>query len=302
MKRKRRINKLTFGSMLVALFCFSSCGEQWGLIDPPAGNQVYPRLEQVLNLSFEEDLDPEAITLSTYEGGELPVIVSDDSLGNVLHLNGGYVRIPNPLLNVKVQNGVSFTFWAKQSVEDGDGALLSFQNEDGSQKMFFTANGQIDFNGVDYSQHQGEPSLFTAEEWQYVAVAVTYSGYNIHINGVKVAERIVANSEADYTTWEELVQFMATAPNMYISNGSNQQPAEWWLDDLIVYRNTITGKEQAKPVIDSGAEEFQEFITVGATDFSTGWWSAFSDAVNTTGNGIINYKFKNFNSGGANNW
>ena len=302
MKRKKRIKELTFSGMVVALFCFSSCGEQWGQIDLPAGNQVYPRLEQVLNLSFEDDLDPEAITLSTYEGGNMPAIVKDDSLGSVLHLDGGYARIPNPLVNVKIQNAVSFTFWAKQSEEDREGALLSFQNEDGSQKMFFTANGRIDFNGVDYAQRQEEPSLLTAGEWHYVAVAITYTGYSIYIDGEKAAERVVTSSEADFATWEELVQFMATVPYIYIGNGSSLPPAAWWLDDLKVYRNTITGKEQAKPVIGGGGEEFQEFITVGATDFSTGWWSAFSEVVSTTGNGILHFKFKNFNSGGANNW
>src|SRR5690554_1195767 len=214
MKRRRRIHKLTFAGMVAALLCFSSCSEQWGQIDPPAGNQVYPRLEQVLNLAFEEDLNPEAITLASYEGGNLPEIVNDDSLGNVLHLDGGYLHTPNPLLNMNIQNGVSFTFWARQFEEDMDGALLSFQNEEGSQKMIFTANGQIDFNGVDYAQRQGEPSLFETEDWYYVAVAITYSGYSIHIDGVKVAEKIVTSNETDFEKWGELVQFMATAPSI----------------------------------------------------------------------------------------
>ena len=303
MKRRKRIHKLSFAGMVAVLLCLSSCSEQWGQIDPPAGNQVYPRLEQVLNLGFEEDLDPEAIMLAAYDGGNLPQIMNDDSLGNVLQLDGGYTQIPNPLLNVKVQNAVSFTFWVKQSAEDNAGALLSFQNVEGSQKMFFTANGQINFNGVDYAQRQSEPSLFTAEEWYYVAVAVTYTGYTIHINGEKAAERIVTSSDADYASWEELVQFMATAPYLYIGNGSGQQPAEWWLDDFKLYRNTITGKEKATPVKGGGGgNAFQEFITVGATDFTTGWWSAFSEVVSTTGNGIVHFKFKNFNSGGGNNW
>lgn len=303
MKRRKRIHKLSFAGMVVVLLCLSSCAEQWGQIDPPAGNQVYPRLEQVLNLGFEEDLDPEAIMLAAYDGGNLPQIMNDDSLGNVLQLDGGYAQIPNPLLNVTVQNAVSFTFWVKQSAEDNAGALLSFQNVEGSQKMFFTANGQINFNGVDYAQRQSEPSLFTAEEWYYVAVAVTYTGYTIHVNGEKAAERIVTSSDADYASWEELVQFMATAPYLYIGNGSGQQPAEWWLDDFKLYRNTITGKEKATPVKGGGGgNAFQEFITVGATDFTTGWWSAFSEVVSTTGNGIVHFKFKNFNSGSGNNW
>ncbi len=303
MKRRKRIHKLSFAGMVVALLCLTSCAEQWGQIDPPAGNQVYPRLEQVLNLGFEEDLDPEAIMLAAYDGGNLPQIMNDDSLGNVLQLDGGYAQIPNPLLNVTVQNAVSFTFWVKQSTEDNAGALLSFQNVEGSQKMYFTANGQINFNGLDYAQRQSEPSLFTAEEWYYVAVAVTYTGYTIHVNGEKAAERIVTSSDVDYASWEELVQFMATAPYVYISSGSTQQPVEWWLDDFKLYRNTITGKEKATPVKGGGGgNAFQEFITVGATDFTTGWWSAFSEVVSTSGNGIVHFKFKNFNSGGTNNW
>jgi hypothetical protein len=302
MKKKKNKKLPIIMTAALLVFCFSSCSEQWGQIDPPAGNQVYPRLELLLNLNFNEELNPEEIMIAAYDKGNLPAIVEDDSLGNVLHLDGGYARVSNPLVNVVIQNGVSFTFWTKQSEEDTKSALISFQKEDGSQKMFLTADGRIVFNGTDYSQQQGQTSLLPDEEWHYVAVAITYTGYSIYIDGEKAVGKTVPKETEPENPWEQLVQFMATAPYIYIGNGSGVEPKEWWIDDLKVYRNTITAKEQAKPVIGATADVFREFIIVGAEDFSTGWWSAFSDVVSTTGNGIIHFKFKNFNSGDMSNW
>lgn len=125
-----------------------SC-QDWGQTDPPAGNQVYPKLEQVANLTFnEEELNPEEIQTFAYNEGEIPSLSTDDMLGKVFHLSGGYARIFNPLNKVKIQNGVSFTFWIKQAppevTEEGEvigkqdltGAIFSFLNENATQRMF----------------------------------------------------------------------------------------------------------------------------------------------------------------------
>jgi hypothetical protein len=300
--KKRKNRKWPFLGVVLAILCFSSCVEQWGQTDPPAGNQVYPRLEKLMELKFNEDLNPDEIQSFAYNGGNLPSIVDDDELGTVLQLDGGYLRTANPLLKAKVQTGVSLTFWAKQSdalvEQDLRGALFSFQNEDGSQKMFFTANGWISYQAAegsfeDRNPNQAATPVMTAGEWHYLAVAITNTGYSIYVDGEAVAQE--TNSS------EQLVQFMATAPYLYIGNGSGVEPGEWWMDNLTVYRNVITSKEIAVPAIGSSGNEFQEIITVGETDFSTGWWSAFSDHLSATGDCIFHYTFKNYTDK-VNNW
>jgi hypothetical protein len=299
--KKKKNKKWPLVGVVLTILCFSSCVEQWGQTDPPAGNQVYPRLEKLMELKFDENLNPDEIQSIAYDEGTLPAIVDDSELGKVLQLNGGYLRMANPLLNAKVQNGVSLTFWAKQSdalaEQDLRGALFSFQNEDGSQKMFFTANGWISYQGADENFEDRNPDnaavpIMTAGEWHYLALAITNTGYSIYVDGEAVAQETIP--------LEQMVQFMATAPYLYIGNGSGVEPCEWWIDNLTVYRNVITSKEIATPTV-SGGNEFQDVITVGATDFSTGWWSVFSDHVSGTGDCIFHYIFKNYTDR-AENW
>lgn len=241
---------------------------KWGQTDPPAGNQVYPKLEQVANLAFnDEDLNPEEIQTFAYPGGEIPKLVADDILGQVLHLPRGYARIFNPLNKVKVQNGVSLTFWLKQvspkATEEGEvigeqdltGAIFSFQNEDATQRMFFTANGWLRYESMDGTYEDNNPSsgqtgLFGTGEWHYIAIAITNSGYFIYVDGQEKMAKSV--SEFDCS---EIVQFIASAPYVYIGYGSDSETKEIWIDDLKIYRNTITNKETAKPEIEDPAGE-----------------------------------------------
>jgi len=83
-----------------------SC-QDWGQMDPIPGNQVLPKLEQVANLTFDdEELNPEEIQTFAYPDGDIPTLVTDETLGQVLELSGGYARIFNPLNKVKAQDGV----------------------------------------------------------------------------------------------------------------------------------------------------------------------------------------------------
>jgi hypothetical protein len=300
MKKKKK-KKWPLVALVAGLLCFSSCGEQWGRIDPPSGNQVYPRLEKVADLKFDEDLNPDEIQSISYEGGSIPSIVNDDEHGKALQLNGGYVRMANPLLKVTVQTGVSLTFWAKQSgaseEQDLRGALFSFQNEDGSEKMFFTANGWLCFQGAEGSFDERNPSataspVMTPGEWHYLAVVITNTGYTIYVDG-----EVAVQSAAQL---EQMVQFMAAAPNLYLGYGSGTETGTWWIDDFNLYRNAATSKETQVPTV-SGGNEFQEVITIGATDFSTPWWSEFSDVIAGAGDCVFHYTFKNYTLG-ENNW
>jgi len=249
--------------LAILTMCMGSC-QDWGKMDPPAGTDVTPKLEQVANLTFDDkELNPEEIQTFAYPDGDIPSLFTDESLGQVLYMPNGYARIFNPLNKVKVQNGVSLTFWIKQALpepvegaegeeavmeeQDLTGAIFSFQNGNATQRMFFTANGWLNYEGVDGTYEANNPNsdktgLITRGEWHYVAIAVTNNGYFVYVDGLKKIEKTITDFDCS-----KIVQFMASVPYLYIGYGSDSQTKEMWIDDLKVYRNTITSKEVATP-------------------------------------------------------
>lgn len=296
------------------VLCVNSC-QDWGEMDPAAGNQVYPKLEKITDYTFEEELDPTVIQTFAYPGGEIPDLLDDQELGSsVLHLKNGYARIFNPLNSVQVQNGVSLTFLVKQAIttddetgeeqsQDLEGALFSFQNANGTQRLFFTANGWLSYEGVDGTFEDNNPStdktgLMSNGEWHYVAIAVTNSGYFVYVDGLKKIERTITNFD-----FSKIVQFMASVPYLYIGYGSDSPTREISVDDLTIYRNTITSKQWADPRVET-EEVDTRYVIVGNEDCSTGWWSAFSGLVKASNNETIHFGFHNYTNGSANwnNW
>ena len=244
--------------LAILTMCMGSC-QDWGQMDPIPGNQVLPKLELVANLTFDdEELNPEEIQTFAYPDGDIPILVTVQALGQVLELSGGYARIFNPLNKVKVQDGVSLTFWMKQAVPEEDedasafeqdvtGAIFSFENANSTQRMFFTANGWLNYEGVDGSYEDNNPAdaktgLMSAGEWHYVAISVKNNGYFVYVDGLKKIEKTVSDFDCS-----KIVQFMASVPYLYIGYGSNTENQKWQLDDLSVYRNTITSTEIAVP-------------------------------------------------------
>ncbi|MFT4072784.1 MAG: hypothetical protein QM654_12785 [Dysgonamonadaceae bacterium] len=288
----------------IALFMcmFASC-QSWDKWDDPSGNQVYPTLQKVASYSFNSELDT-AFHLFSYSSGQLPSLVNDEERGSqVLNMEGGYALLQNPLTGVKVQNGVSLTFWMKQngSSPDLNGALFSFQDQSGTQKLFFTANGWIHYQGANGSYEQNNPSTITTglindNEWHYVAVIFRSDGYAIYVDG---EEKLIDTTSSDYD-FSEIVQFAGTAPKLYIGYGSETDTQPWMIDDLNIYRNRITSSEIAKPNT-GGNGSTTDYIIVGNEDNSTTWWSAFSDLVTMNGNQTMHWGFYNYTSG-ENNW
>ena len=313
--------------MLLAAFTvlsFCSC-EDWGEADPPAGTDVYPKLEQVANIDFEPaekegevGFDPESFNYYAYPEGDIAVVEEDAEHGQVLHLPNGYARTFNPLTNYKAQNGVSLTFWVKQALrideESGEeqepdltGALFSFQNSNGTQRLFLTANGWLKYEGVDGEYEANNPTarvvgknplLLPAGEWHYMAVTVRDDGYSIYVDGIQRIDKTLLKSEFDFG---KIVQFMAGASYLYIGYGADEPTREMWIDEIKVFRNQITDSERQKPGTEA-EEEIDKWLTVGNEDCSTGWWSAFSDVFSMTGDGTIHTGFYNHTTGTGNNW
>lgn len=302
---------------------FWAC-EDWGQMDPPAGTLKNPKLEQVAKITFEDkEFDPQSLNYYAYEGGDIAEIEDDNVHGKVLHLPDGYARMFNPLNSVEVQNGVSLTFWVKQAPRideeteeelepDLVGALFSFQNSNGTQRTFLTANGWLKYEGVDgeYEVNNPEtnkvsknPLLLPSGEWHYMAITIRNDGYSIYVDGKQRIDKTVEKSNFDF---KKIVQFMASTPYIYIGYGSDTPTQEMWIDDIAIYRNQITDSQCQMPNIGGGEGTFEylvgdPIITVGAEDNSAAWWTAFSNYFRIPADGNMKFKFTN-HTNGAGNW
>jgi len=253
MKTNNRLS-LFFSTVIVILFFFS-CHE-WGEWDPPSGNQVYPTL-QLLSESKFESLEEVNFDLIAYDGGEVPEIVKDETLGNVLHLDGGYIRFNNPLYDKKIQSGASLTCWVKLAEADEEGALFSFANEDNTSSLVFAGNGRLSFRSPEGSVEvekvsSSEKSMLTADEWHYLAIAFTTTGYSLNVDGENI--RTYQSEGFDFTTIRD---FFMEASYLFVGHGSSSLLKEAWFDDLKVYRNTITSKEISVPKVTPPGDDFE---------------------------------------------
>lgn len=318
--------------MAFTVLSFAAC-EEWGKADPPAGNDATPNLEEMGNIiTFEEDaFDPTSMNYFAFQEGDVPEVTDDDDeeRGKVLHISGGYARLfnPIPMSGKKAQNGVSLTFWIKQQAQaealaadegseqpegnDLTGALFSFQNENGTQRMFFTANGWLSYDAVDGEYEVNNPEnvktgmLDGAGQWHYVALTVRNDGYDVFVDGKKRINEMVTNFD-----FSRIVQFMANTPYIYIGEGSGTEAdvkPEFWIDDIRIYRNCIGSAQQAIPSAGTGPGDTFEYLvgdpifTVGAEDNSAAWWTAFSNYFRMPAECTMKFKFTNYTSG-ANNW
>ncbi len=264
---------MCFVAALSVMMASSSCHD-WGQMDPPAADDVYPTLENVAAYTFdEESLDPMVFKTGSYTGVDIPTLYADQEKGQVLYLNNGYITMNNPLTHVTAQNGVSLTFWMKQGKvvlpeataladeggeevpepQDLTGALIGFTNENNSGRLFFTANGWISYSGIDGEWSENDPAQYetgyiTPGEWHYVALIVRNNGYGIYVDGQRKVDKIVTDFDCS-----KLFKFMNNVSTLYIGKGSDTDTAPWSIDDLKIYRNQISEKEIARPNMGGGS-------------------------------------------------
>ena len=187
---------------ILTVLSMSSC-QDWGEADPPAGNQKLPAkpdtsAKLIAEFTFDEDFNSTATEGETPVSGEgfaysadqeIPEIVQDDEReSGVMHANGGYLRIPNPLIGADIQTGVSFSFFVKSTKTDHTGALISFS--DGTNKLYFTANAFLSYTGTGGYLDVNDPEVSVTNAmpygtWHYVALTFTEKGYAIYIDGTK---------------------------------------------------------------------------------------------------------------------
>lgn len=274
---KTRKWPLLFMAILTVL-SMSSC-QEWGEVDPPAGNQKLPEkpdtsAKLIAEFTFDEDFNSTATEGETTITGEgfayslgqnQPEIVQDDEReGGVMHANGGYLRIPNPLIGADIQTGVSFSFFVKPTKTDHTGALISFS--DGTNKLYFTANAFLSYTGTGGYLDVNDPEVSVTNAipsgaWHYVALAFTEKGYAIYIDGTKKYDtnnhasissgktRAVTVGDFDYAN---MIDLLSSATYLYIGYGSDTETAEAYYDNLKIWTNTFSDGDAQGPNIGSG--------------------------------------------------
>lgn len=245
-----------FMAAIIAVLCLESC-QDWGEMDPPSGNQVYPRLELKSEYKYEEALDPEQVMLVAYDGGNIPKTAKDEFKGKVLQLDGGYARYTNPLYGVKLQAGASISMWIKTAKDNLNGAIFAFCNEDNSKRLFFTPNAWLRYESAGGSFEVNNPSgtpteAFTPDEWHYLAMSVKNDGYTIYIDG-ELKFSLQAKEGDGSFDFSQIVQSFAELSFLYLGYGSGVEPEKMWVDDVKIYRNLITSKETAVPAVSGGS-------------------------------------------------
>lgn len=299
-----------WSALLVAVMtalCMGSCSEDWGKMDPGAGNQVFPKLAKLETFNFDKELDPAIVQTFAYDGGEVAGIAKDDEHGDVLHMNGGYARVANPAAVASIQKAVGLTFWMKQTAEDLEGALFSFQNEDGTSKLSFSANGQLDFTSPAGSYDaNGMSGILPAGEWHFMAVSIGNEEYVVTVNGEEKFRETYSSAaraeEGEATIGDAILELAANAPYLYLGYGSDVQTKELMLDDVTVYRNEITAKETAVPDVNSG--DNVNWIIIGNEDNSDGFFAPKSGLWKLKTGETLKVGFYNYTAGVSNweNW
>ena len=215
----------------------SSC-EDWGLMDPAAGTDVYPTRQKLETYSFNESTNLEELAyVKSFDEGV--AIVQDDSLYNQsLHLKGALVQLANPLTTVKLQNGAGFTFWLRAPKGQETTHMLSLA--DGTPLLPSTGISGLE----DGCQH-------------FIGVQVKNTGFSIFVDG----DAVIATNDSEN---EDLISAINSATEIVFGSPSD----EFWIDDVTFFRNQMTEKDMARPTIKKGAVKLPD--PVYFNDFNNG--------------------------------
>lgn len=227
---------IAFVGMMGLMACLSSC-EDWGKMDPAAGTDVYPTRQKFDTYSFNEESIDDMVYVTSYDEGVEAAY--DDSLYNQsLHLDGAQVHLANPLTTAKLQNGAGFTFWLRAPEGQTSSQMLSLAD------------------GTSLLPAGGLPGLDDGCVHFY-GVQISKSGYTIYKDG----EAVSVTSEADN---ESLIAAVNASPEIVVGAADGT----FWFDDLTFYRNQMTEKDAARPVIKKGTVKLPDPVYL--LDFNSG--------------------------------
>lgn len=302
---------------LLGMATLSSCTD-WGEADPPAGNQKIAPMTKLYSCNFEYDSPENELSDCNLVVGEATSVVADDYLGsNVLHLDGGYVRMDNPFRGQSLQKGAAITFWVKTAETDLTSALFSVGTsveKSDSARFYFTENSYLSYHkpgqlqSLDLNVNNPDnikTGAIEGGDWHFVALQLNNTGYTLYVDGLKRSENTLYNTSSTSFNYSQLMQHITDAPYLFIGAGSETTLCASDFDDITCYANEITQKEWKRPNVSGGGdtpvEDNKVYVPVGTADCTAGWWTAFSDYFTIPANQSFHTSFINHTSG-AGNW
>ncbi|NDV77567.1 LamG domain-containing protein [Dysgonomonas sp. 511] len=233
--------------------------------------------------TFENDLvneqnAGEAGQLMAQSQGVKPVFENNTERGStVLHQYFGYqndgegvasisyTHFPNPLKDAEDLYGASVSLWVYRNdgnVWDGIWSFLDDDNSDGVDgRLFFSPNTYLGFNGTGgwFDCNKSDALVTDAiavGEWNMVTVTIDMDGFSIYVNG-KLKYKVSAEGElSDTGAWNSdtggaaatfdynsVVSVIKSADHFYLGYGSFWGSADLLIDDLLIYKNSLTATE-----------------------------------------------------------
>ena len=306
---------------MFGLMALASCAD-FGKTDPPAGNQKIASLETLASYDFEYDEETTPLAEFEYVTDDAEVVYDDSLASNVLHLNGGYIKMTNPFLDASLQSGAAISFWLKSDSTEIYSALVAIGGDDvqdsEATKFFFTENSWLCYNNPDILESLcldvNNPDDITTGayeadgSWHFIALQLLTDGYVLYVDGDKKAENTITDATETDFEYQDLLDFIVDQPYLYIGVGSDEVLTEAYFDDFIFYKDEMSSSEYDPNVSSSSSSSFSyiEYVedsfltTVGETDCSSSFWTAFSDYFRIPSGASLHLEFTNYTSGDAN--
>ncbi len=199
--------------------------------------------------------------LKNQTGASAPVLQSDrERSGKFVHTSFGasgrasYVQMVNPLYAATLDDGFTVSYWAKLTDENLWDCLFSFYNSLSQVRLYTTGNLYVGYNNnagnwIDLNHPSSVATGYvTPGKWVLVTMTVSRTeGVKLYVDGVQKNISVAAGAQngtdigsAAAFDYNEVVDFAAACPNMYIGYGSFWGSADASFDDLLVFDRVLT--------------------------------------------------------------
>lgn len=199
--------------------------------------------------------------LRSQSGATAPALLSDhERSGQFVHTRFGasgrasYVQMDNPLSGATLADGFTVSYWAKLTDENLWDCLFSFYNPLSQVRLYMTGNTYVGYNNnagnwIDLNHPStGTTGNLTAGRWALVTMTVSRTdGVKLYVDGSQKTITAVAGQQSGNSITKlaqvdcnELVDFVAACPNMYLGYGSFWGSAEASFDDLLIYDRVLS--------------------------------------------------------------
>ncbi len=199
--------------------------------------------------------------LKAQSSAAVPSLQTDhERSGQFVHTSFGasgrtsYVQMDNPLNGDTLTEGFTVSYWTKLTDTNNWDCLLSFYNPLTSVRLYTTGNLYVGYNNnagnwIDLNHpNDTVTGYLTAGQWALVTMTVSRTdGVKLYVNGsaktIYTASGAQNGSDVKTRTqfdYNEIVDFVASCPNMYIGYGSFWGSAEASFDDLLVFDRVLS--------------------------------------------------------------